>query len=330
MRVLLVGLGRWGEKHLRVLNELGAEVWVADVSPERRAAAVAAGVPAARAVEDYRAALARVEAVDIVTPADSHLEIARTCLAAGRHCFVEKPLTVDAGQGRALAEAVRRAGRVLQVGHVFRYHPVTEALRQRLPAIGALRYAAGRFAGFKRPRTDVGVTHTDAIHYFDLFAHLLGRPPTAVTATLRDALGRGLDDLAFITVEYGPVPVFVEAGYFAPGTHRDCTLVGEQATLVGDFGTGELRVLANRHVQADGAWKAVEGPVELVKAAGPEPLRAELGAFLDACRTGGPAPVDVEAGRRAVETVEAAWRSSALGRRVLLSELSGRGPEEAP
>ena len=52
------------------------------------------GVERARAVADYREALPHVEAVDVVTPADSHRAIAEACLAAGRHCFVEKPLTV--------------------------------------------------------------------------------------------------------------------------------------------------------------------------------------------------------------------------------------------
>src|SRR6185369_14730170 len=62
MKVLLIGLGRWGEKHLRVLGELGVELWVADVSAERRAFAVKAGVAADRAVEDYRRALPHVDA----------------------------------------------------------------------------------------------------------------------------------------------------------------------------------------------------------------------------------------------------------------------------
>src|SRR5207249_6617588 len=122
----------------------------------------------------------------------------------GKDCFVEKPLAASAAEGRALAGVVRATGRILQVGHVFRFHPVTEALRRQLgEGIGAIRYATGRFAGFKRPRTDVGVTMTDAIHYFDLFSYLLGVQPTAVTATLRDHLGRGMDDCAFATVEYG-------------------------------------------------------------------------------------------------------------------------------
>src|SRR5919197_1770923 len=112
MNVLLTGLGRWGEKHLRVLRALGATIWVADVSAERRAWAIGQGIDAARVVEDYRTALAGVDAVDVVTPADSHLAIARTCLEAGRHCFVEKPLTPTVAEGRELAAAARRARRV--------------------------------------------------------------------------------------------------------------------------------------------------------------------------------------------------------------------------
>ncbi|MGH7368067.1 MAG: Gfo/Idh/MocA family protein [Candidatus Rokuibacteriota bacterium] len=324
MKVLLVGLGRWGEKHLRVLAELGVELWVADVSAERRLFAVRAGVAPDRAVADFRQALPHVDAVDIVTPADNHLALAGACLRAGRDCFIEKPLALTVAEGRRLAEIVADTGRVLQVGHIFRFHPVTAMLRERLDAgaVGRVRYCTGRFAGFKSPRTDVGVTQTDAIHYFDLFAYLLGRGATAVTATLRDHLGRGMDDCSFTAVEYGDVPVFVEAGYFAPGTSRDCVIVGEQGTLAADFGTSEVRVLANRHVEGPSGWQAAEGAVERFKASGPEPLRHELERFLDTVARRGRPAVDVEASLAAMRTVEAAQRSSSLGRRVTLSELS--------
>jgi len=323
MRVLLIGLGRWGEKHLRVLGELGCEVWIADVSAERRALAVKAGVPETRTVADFRDALPHVDAVDLVTPADSHLALASECLRAGRDCFVEKPMTLTAAEGGALKEVVRATRRVLQVGHIFRFHPVTQLMRERIQSgsVGPVRYCTGRFAGFKRPRTDVGVTQTDGIHYFDLFAYLLGREATAVTATLRDFLGRGMDDLGFCAVEYGEIPAFIEAGYFAPGTHRDCVIVGEQETLAGDFGTSEVRVLANRHVRQGGAWNAPEGAAETLKASGPEPLRHELKLFLDACAARSGSPVDVEAGLLALRIVEAAETSSKLQRRVLLSEV---------
>jgi UDP-N-acetylglucosamine 3-dehydrogenase len=323
VKVLLIGLGRWGEKHLRVLGELGCELWVADVSPERRALAIKAGVTEARAVADFRSVLSEVEAVDIVTPADNHLALASECLRAGKHCFVEKPLTLTVAEGRALVDVVRSTTRVLQVGHIFRFHPVTQLMGERIKSgrVGAVRYCTSRFAGFKRPRNDVGVTQTDGIHCFDLFAYLLERNPSAVTATLRDFLGRGMDDVGFCAVEYGDVPAFVEAGYFAPGTFRDCVIVGEEETLAGDFGTGEVKVLANRHVKQGGVWSAPDGSSETHKASGPEPLSHELKLFLEACAGRRAPAVDVEAGLLALEVVEAAQRSSKLGRRVELSEL---------
>jgi predicted dehydrogenase len=322
VNVLLVGLGRWGENHLRVLTQLGVTVWVADVSPARRQWAVEHGVASTRAVADFREALPHVEAVDIVTPADSHRTVAETCLAAGRHCFVEKPLTVSAADGRAVAAAARKADRVVQVGHIFRFHPVTATLRAALATerIGPVRYATGRFAGFKRPRTDVGVTHTDAIHYFDLFAYLLGREATAVTSLQRDYLGRGLDDMSLTTVTYGAVPVTVEANYFVPGTHRQCVIVGERGALVADYAASTVILHAGRHRLRDGTWETVDTGEETLPARGAEPMRLELSAFLDACRGRGANPVPAEVGVLALEVVEAAALSARLGRVVTIAE----------
>ena len=323
MNILLVGLGRWGEKHLRVLTELGMTVWVSDVSPARLDWAVKQGVQPARTAPDYRDALSRVEAVDIVTPADSHLAIARDCLAAGRHCFIEKPLAVSAAEGREIAAMAARAGRVVQVGHVFRFHPVTRALGEALAAgrIGAIQFAIGRFAGFKRPRTDVGVTQTDAIHYYDLFAHLFGRPATGVSATQRDYLGRGLDDLSLSVVTYGDIPALVEADYFVPGTHRDCVIVGERGSLVADYGSSTVTLHTGEHRRRGDAWEAVDAGKEELPTGREEPLRLELAAFREACEGRAPNPVPAEDGVRALEIVEAAAHAARLRREVSLSEV---------
>lgn len=323
MNVLLVGLGRWGEKHLRVLQETGATVWVADVAADRRQWAIARGVDAAHAVSDYATVLDRVDAVDIVTPADSHLAIAEQCLRAGRDCFIEKPLTMNAAEGRQLVATARQTGRVVQVGHIFRFHPVTAALRQALGAdrIGRLRYATGRFSGFKRPRTDVGVTHTDAIHYFDLFAHLFHRSATSVTALQRDYLGRGLDDMSVTIVDYGDVPAVVEANYFVPGTYRECVIVGEKGSLVADYGSGAVTLHLGEFRKKGAAWEAVDAGKEPIAATGGEPLRLELEAFRDACAGRAPNAVPAEDGLAAVEVVDAAARAAQLGRTVRLDEL---------
>lgn len=324
MKVLLVGLGRWGEKHLRVLGELGVEPWVAETAAARRRVAIDAGVAAGRVTVDFHAALSHVDAVVIATPADTHAAIAEVCLAAGKPCFIEKPLAHSLQAARALAATAARTAAVVQVGHIYRFHPVAEALASLLGSgrLGRLRYASGRIAGFKRPRADGGVTLADAIHLFDLFSHLLGEPPRAVTASLWDSLGRGMDDAAVAVVDYPSLRVQVEAGYFAPADSREVILAGERATATADFAGADIRVHDSRHVPGPEGWQAVEGPVELIKPTGAEPLRREIESFLDAVGSGRPPAVGVEPGLLAVATVEAARLSSVLGRRVRLAELS--------
>lgn len=323
MAVLLVGLGRWGEQHLRVLRELGEEVWVADVSPGRRARAEQLGIVRERVVADYREALPGSAAVDVVTPADSHPEIALASLAAGRHCFVEKPLCLTPAAGRELTAAARDAGTVLQVGHVFRFHPVTATLRAALSAgrIGSVRYASGRFSGFKRPRDDAGITSSDAIHYFDLFAYLLGREATSALALQRDHLARGLDDMSVTIVRYGEVPVVVEASYFTPGTHREIALVGERGSLTADFSAGTVTFHDQELARRGQGWDAIDRGKESLPVGRDEPLKLELAAFLAACAARGPNLVPVEAGLRAVAIVDASARSSVQRREVSLDEI---------
>ena len=323
MHVLLVGLGRWGEKHLRVLGELGVTVWVADVSESRRRWAIEHGVAESRCVADYREALSHVDAVDIVTPADSHLPIASACLEAGRHCFIEKPLATTVAEGRRIVERMDASRRIVQVGHIFRFHPVTATLREALADghLGGVRYATGRFAGFKRPRTDVGVTHTDAIHYFDLFTYLFDRQPTAVSALQRDFLGRGLDDMSVTIVTYGDIPTVVEANYFVPGTYRECVIVTEAGTLIADYAASTVRLYAGTHERRGDAWEAVDTGKTDRAVGQEEPLRVELAAFLRACEHGSAPLVDARAGLRAVEVVEAAALSARLGRVVTVDEL---------
>jgi predicted dehydrogenase len=320
MKVLLVGLGRWGEKHLRVLRELGVEIWVAESASARRQWAVAHGVGADRIVLDYRDALGAAEAVDVVTSADGHAAIAIEALSAGRHCFVEKPLAKTVAEARAVTAAAQRASRVLQVGHVFRFHPVTAALQRALGEgrIGRVRFASGRFSGFKRPRVDVGVTGTDAIHFFDLFAHLFGRRATRVSAVQRDFLGRGLDDMTATLVRYGDIETMVEANYFVPGLQRECIIVGERGSLVADFSAGIATLHLGEHRLTDDGWEAIDAGKEELTAMGPEPLHTELGAFLDACRGRISNPVPPEDGVHALEIAEAAAWAAVTGSSVVV------------
>ncbi len=320
-RVLLIGLGRWGREHLRVLRALGAEVIAADLRPERLREA-ATVLPPDHLAADFRPFLPEVDAVDVVTAAQDHFAICREALEAGRDIFVEKPMTLTLKEGRELAERARAAAVRLQVGHIFRFHPVYEALKATVVAgrLGAIRYVSTRFAGLKRPRLDTGVTHSDAIHFFDLFVDLLGRP-RAVTAVLRDFLGRGMDDFSLAVVEYDRQLAVVESGYFAPGTWRELAAIGETGACVADFSRWTLTVHPGHHREVRGRWQVEEAPEEVRTVERDEPLRCELRAFLDGIGTRQPPEVGAEAGYQALALVEAAHASSSLGRRVLLEEV---------
>ncbi len=320
-RILLIGLGRWGWEHLRVLLSLGAEVFAADVRPECREEALSV-LPPDHVGEDFRPFLEGVDGVDVVTPVQEHFWICREALEAEKDVLVEKPITVTLKEARDLAEHARGSRARLQVGHVFRFHPVYEALRTTLASgrLGQLRYLAARFAGLKRPRLDGGVTHSDSIHFLDLFVDLLGRP-RAVTAILRDFLGRGMDDFSLAVVEYDRELAVVESGYFVPGTWRVLQAIGDRGACVADFAKWTLAIHPGHHREIRGRWQVESAPEEIQAIERDEPLRRELRAFLEGIETRKPPEVDAEAGYQALLLVEAARASSTLGRRVLLEEV---------
>ena len=199
MRILQVGAGRWGRNHVRSWERLGVELSVCDSDP---AALAELAVPT---TEDVSAALDAVDAIDVVTPADSHPALVREALERGKDVFVEKPFTPEPGEAFALQALAEERGRIVQVGHVFRFAPVAQAVKHAIDAgrIGEPRYLQGHFMGFKRPRSDGGAAISDGIHWVDLASWLLGRQPELATATLRDSLGRGMDDVALLLRDVG-------------------------------------------------------------------------------------------------------------------------------
>jgi predicted dehydrogenase len=324
LRILQVGLGRWGQNHLKTWRQLGVELRLCDESPKLLEGL---GEPAST---DYRDFLAAVEAVDVVTPAPAHAPLVHAALEAGKHVIVEKPLTPMAKDGfRLHAEALRR-GRILQVGHVFRFTPEAKAIAALVATggLGQIRYAVARFASFKRPRSDGGMAISDAVHFVDLLSWLLGRQPESVSATLRDHLGRGLDDVAFLSLDYGDVLGVVETSCFAPEPQRDLEIMGSVGSLRADLlaKEGRLKRYQHRHVQdARGDWQAESGAVEEIPLAAGEPLTAELREFLAACAAGRPSKIAADGwdGAAATAVLEAAATSAREGRRTLV-ELPAR------
>nr|MBA3437172.1 Gfo/Idh/MocA family oxidoreductase [Thermoleophilaceae bacterium] len=131
VQVGVVGLGHWGPNLARNFDRLpGARLaWICDDSDEARAR-VATAFPEARAGASLEEMLVdpALDAVAVATPVPTHAAIAERVLAAGKHCFVEKPLAQSVAEAEGVVAAAEEAGRVLMVGHLLEYHPGLEKL----------------------------------------------------------------------------------------------------------------------------------------------------------------------------------------------------------
>ena len=330
MKILLLGVGRWGTNHLRVLCSTGVELYVVDPDPERLKRARRSGLDDAHLSANYRDFADRVDGAIVVTPAPTHYDLCREFLEAGKDVFVEKPIAVRAKDARALARLAEANGRILQVGHIFRFDPAAQWLRSAVQegAFGRVKMLRGKFSGFKRPRADSGVSFADAIHFVDLFNFLLGQPPGRVTAILKDFLGRGMDDESFIGLDYvtehGPVWAAVESGYHWPGKLREVIVVGGELSAVCDFNMSQYKIKTyrNKHLRQGNEFTAEEGPVQQLEFPPEEPLQAELQAFFNSIQTRQAPLADAWAGYDSVRVLETALESARLERALELPPLS--------
>jgi UDP-2-acetamido-3-amino-2,3-dideoxy-glucuronate N-acetyltransferase len=319
MRILLIGLGGFGKNHLRVWRELGQEVLACDANPGALALCDTYGIPADHRSRTLAPLLERADAVDIVTPTDSHFGLAQQCLAARKDVFIEKPVTLRSEEALELKALAERTQQIVQVGHIFRFNPAAQYLKTAIQGgtIGRLRYLQGFFKGFKRMRTDVGVTQTDSIHFIDLFNWFVGALPQAVTAVTRDHFDRGLDDVSHLLLEYERGPLaHIEAGYFDPETVRRVTLIGEAGCLRSDIVAQQVELFHHRHVRKGAAVSAAPGAVELPRLTTKEPLEQELRNFLECVQQRRRPLAGLEEGYATLRVVEAAYESSRTGRRV--------------
>jgi UDP-2-acetamido-3-amino-2,3-dideoxy-glucuronate N-acetyltransferase len=323
-KVLLLGLGRWGANHVRNLHAMPVDLYVAEVDSKRLEPARKLGLPEARLTTNYKDFISQVDCVVVVTPAQTHFPLCREFLEAGKDVFVEKPITLVSSEARQLAELAEKRKRILQVGHIFRFDPASQWLRDALQSgqFGRVQILRSNFSGFKRPRNDSGVMFADAIHFVDLFNYFMGRKPARVFAATQDFLGRGMEDASLLSLEYpggkGVAWATVETNYFLPGKFREVTVIGSELSAVCDFNAAQYKIktFANRHVKAGNDFKAVEGALHQVESPPEEPLLAELRAFVDSVQTRKAPRADGWSGYDSVRVLEAALESAKTGRVV--------------
>jgi UDP-2-acetamido-3-amino-2,3-dideoxy-glucuronate N-acetyltransferase len=325
-KILLLGLGRWGANHLRNLNNLPVELYVAEVGEKQLEPARKLGLPPERLTTNYKDFIHKIDGVVVVTPAQSHFPLCKEFLEAGKDVFVEKPLTLANEESKALAELAAKHKRILQVGHILRFDPATLWLRDAIQngEFGKVNMIRGHFGGFKRPRNDSGVMFADGIHFADLFNFILGALPKTVLAIHHDFMGRGMDDVSFVSLEYatphGRTWATVENDYFLPGKFREVIVCGDRLSAVCDYNVAQYKIKTyeNRHVTDGKDFKGIEGAVKQIECPPEEPLLAELRAFIDSIKTRATPLADAWSGYDAVRVMNAALESVKTGRAVEL------------
>lgn len=181
LRIGVLGAGHLGRIHVQQAREVAdlELVGIHDPHPEKRDAVSAEF--GTRSFGTMMELIEAVDVVDVVTPTLAHHACAKAALLAGKHVFIEKPLTHTLEEGHELVELAERSGLKVQVGHVERFNP---ALRAALPSFDRPMFIeTHRLAQWNPRGTDVSVVLDLMIHDIDIVLHVVGRPVTRISAS---------------------------------------------------------------------------------------------------------------------------------------------------
>ena len=236
VRVGVAGAGALGFHHARILRELTEDAFVGVYDADPARAAHVAGQLGVRAWPTREALVEAADAVSIAAPTAVHAAAATTVLAAGRHAFIEKPVTVTVEEADALAVLAASRGVVVQVGHVERYNRAVRAAR---PVVRDAWYLeASRLAPYTPRGADVSVVLDLMIHDIDLACWLLGAEPVDVAA-IGAAYLKPTPDLAQarLTFAKGQVASLTTSRLHA-GRRRTLTVVQRDGLVQCDLAAG--------------------------------------------------------------------------------------------
>src|SRR5919202_1708245 len=345
VKVGVVGMGRFGRLHARILSELpGCRVSALCEVDESALERCGREYGVEELYTNLEAMLGSegLDAVDVVTDESAHGSQAMSCLEHEMAVFVEKPLATDGDEAEAVARMSRDTGLPVMVGNISRFDARYALLRRELEAgrfgrvalVQAKRsFSRAWFAGFG---SRVHPVFESMIHDLDLALWYLPSPVRRVYAQAGSAgNGDGVPNtlVATLTAEDGALAV-LQSTWLVPDA-APITLAGPpagpldlwgtidaQLEVVGTSQVGKVDLMANGLSLWDdsgvrtpdtGLWPEIHGRVSGA-------LREELSHFLDCVRTGKQSPlVPPESGAVAVRLAEAIVRSSREEDDVLLS-----------
>lgn len=279
LKIAVIGLGHMGKIHLNKLNCFEDIDISAIVDTDSAATVELSKLTGADVYGDYHDAIASCDGAIIATPTETHFSVCKAFLDAGRHVFMEKPITTSPAESEELISIARKNKLIFQIGHLERFNP---AFLQALPLIQKpILIEATRISPFTGRSTDVDVVLDLMIHDLDLVLSL-------VKSEIQDVSAQGV---CFMTDKLDAVAARIEfangcvatitASRISPKKERSITVYEADKSLSIDLLQGKLVSI----IKKDGGVATEE-----FTAARIDPVADELREFVNAV-AGGKSPI---------------------------------------
>ena len=295
LRVGVIGVGTMGSNHARVLAGLAGIQLAGVVDPDRQQRDLVTRHIGCPAVADLDALLKLgVDAVTIAAPTHLHHDIALACIGRGIHVLVEKPIASSVEEGREIIAAARRAGVALMVGHVERFNPAVQAIKEALRGESILSIAITRVGPFPPRMSNVGVVIDLAVHDIDLIRWFTDSDIVDVQPQLSSAIAER-EDIALLQFRTASgVLAHINTNWLTPFKARNVTVATRGKYVMGDLLTRQVTECFG--FQPDGSYS-----MRHLSVGHDEPLRSEMIAFVNAIRDGKTPAVTGEEGVASLE-----------------------------
>lgn len=320
----VVGYGYWGPNLVRNFAETpGMDLSaVTDLDP-KKLEVVNKRFPAAKTTTRYQELLddPRIDAIAIATPVNTHFALGMAALKAGKHLWLEKPMTETSDQARELVEEAEKRNLVLLVDHTFIYTGAVRKIGEIIRAgdLGEMLYYDSTRINLGLFQRDVSVISDLAVHDFAILDFLLGEHPAAVSASGINHFPGTPENLAYITLFYDSGMIaHLNASWLAPVKVRSILIGGSQKMIAyDDLEPSEKVKVYDKGVSfTDDPAQIQEmrvgyrtGDMWAPKLVGTEALRVEGEHFVDCIVDAKVPQTDGKLGLRIVEVIEAATNS---------------------
>lgn len=325
IKVGVIGVGYWGPNIVRNFADIAGADLVSVADPDSsKVEKMIKRFPYLQGLADGDEIIRdkSIDAVAIITPAETHYDFARRALEAGKHVLVEKPLTLIPAESAALIELAEKKQLTLMVGHTFEYNPAVRMLKEITcrDDFGKILYIYSTRVNLGIFRHGINAMWNLAPHDVSILNYIFDAAPLSVRSLGQSFIKPGIEDVVFLYYEYPSGSVaHVHVSWLDPSKVRRVTVVGEKKMAVYDdldneqklkvYDRGFDSTLFEEGGIRDYQVRLRAGDILSPKIPNTEPLRTECTHFIDCAREGTRPLTDGENGLRVVQALAAAEES---------------------